>query len=741
MERLYQEGQDGDDARHYYYVAFVDLFFYCINVPGLAQQQWALSDEYLTRPVYNSRAVTTWQLFNPYHNDTRAFHAGDLPDFFSALTDIPLHGEQHKPSYMMGKVFQKCLPFCGQRRKLIEVVKLYNQESPAFWRVFSKVFWCMLAGMYPGDKGRPQMQELLRIRQITDTASAKTRLTDALQIGEYEGSALIVFSAFRRYMIYMADENVHYTTSADRCIDWSIFRSDTIIRAELIRGSNLLPNDVFGRARILITKMDTNTSKVDVYRYRKISCIKMIAYHCNTMLEKLVYQSIRDWEEDQAILDKIIALPIPRSLAQVRKLAEPSVILEAIFNTATSSIEECIARATQKITWNLGHLERPIAQEVKEALLNVLVKVPIEDRLKPLAFGLLRLPKYGGVSMTAVEVLRLMVSTYYTNPVPRKFQAQLRRLSAYDFKAVCCYINIMLRLDKINFVIWDADTVQGIDYAMKHKRNILFPGQKVPAHTYNVLVKICCQRIATFPGRTFFGHNRVAYDINTRYLVCSKKRGKKDAIATPSVDVEDDDDDDDEGGGGAMENGVWSVDALMAPEEEQEARDTARKEIRRQRKDFMHIPCSGQPVMSINLRGMQLIWGNERDKKIRYCHCPQCGSYHEFKWKYFSKSVTGKYRCGECYARDLTTHSVFQCSYCLERPRRPISCQDAVKTSLVILHPLDAEQPLHLEYFCKKHYRYASYKASQLPKTYLWAYIRKKEQNMRLRAATGFFQK
>jgi len=260
------------DALHYYYVAFVDLFWFCINHADYC----TMSDTCLVAPMQHYTSMTAWELFNPYKSDTRAFHAGDLPDLFGVLTDIPLHGEQHKSSFTIGKVIQKCLPFCGQRRKLIEVVCAHNMKEPAFWNVFCKVVWCMLAGMYPGDKERPKMTELLRIRQLTDASTAKDVLNDALSKGEYEGSALIVFTAFRKYILYMADENVHYVEEANKCVDWDVLRSDTIKRAELIRGSNLFPDDPFGRARILLTKMHKNNSKLDVYRYRKSSCIKTL---------------------------------------------------------------------------------------------------------------------------------------------------------------------------------------------------------------------------------------------------------------------------------------------------------------------------------------------------------------------------------------------------------------------------------------------------------------------------------
>ena len=731
---------EASDAAHSYYVAFMDLFAHALD----HQEYRYLSDAYLIgRGMPGALGVTPWQLFNPYFSDTRAFHAGDLPDMFGTLTDIPLRGEQHKPAFLTAKVFQKCLPFCGQRRVLIKVVRDYTRESPAFWRLFSKVFWCLLAGMYPGDKVRPKMEELLRIRQLTDTATARELLGNALQIGEYEGSAMVVFTAFRRYLTYMAAENEYYKVESSKCIDWAGLEVDTLKMAELVRGSNLLPADAFGRARILLSKMGANNSKIDVYRYRKTSCIKMLAGHCNTILEKLIYQSHRDWSADKALLAKVD--PSKMSHKQARTLIKGSYVLEQGLKADDVPLMTLVSRLEKEIEWNLTMLERDIELEHKENLLNVLFKVPIKDRLKALSFSLMRLPKYGGVSMTTIEVMSLLVDNYYNkNAAPRKFLAQLRRLTVYDFKLVCCYFNMLLRLDKINFVVWDANTVQRIDKAMLNRRNVLFPGQVLPKHSFNVIIKLCCQRIATFKGRSFFGHRRVAYDINERYLVCSEKKGKKGGDDDDDeIDNVDDDGDGDEELMGEVDGVSQSIlDDTVNQVTEQDQIEEARKQMRRQRKDFLAIPCAGQPVLNINLRGLQLVWGNERDKKTRYAHCPECGCLHECKWQFYSKSQYGLYRCSECMNKDdLVTHSFYECAYCLARPRNPINTFDAAETSLYIMDPLTSGDPIVLTYFCKRHYRYAKAKASQLPKNYLWKYIHKKEQSLKLRAALGIFNK
>lgn len=400
---------------------------------------------------------------------------------------------------------------------------------------------------------------------------------------------------------------------------------------------------------------------------------------------------------------------------RVREMAVKSILWET-FKQNEVSLEECFLTAQQKVAWHIAQLQTNIQVECKEEILNVLVKVPVADRLKPLTFGLLRLPRFGGVSITTVEIMNALVCIYETNPMPSKFNTQLRRLNVYDFKVICCFFNVLVMLDKINLVVWDANTVRRIDQAMMHKRNILFQGQRVPAHTYDVVVTLCCSRVATFQGKTTYGHKAVAYDIEQHTFVCSKKKGKKNTITS-------------------------AKDLLFAFEDPLDAGGGQRRKIRNQRKDFMAMECKGQPVLRINLRGFHLVYGSERDKRIRYCHCPCCGSFHIFKWANFAGSVDASYRCEECM--EIITHEVYECSYCLARPKDPIDRFTAYATSLYVLHPEEehANEPYKLLYFCKKHHSYARPKSEQLPRQMLWSYIQEKEAQRRLRAAMGYFMK
>lgn len=713
----YRQVHPENDSLYFYYVAYVDIFYYCINC------EWGdMSDIVLNQYMKENPGVTIWEANTPLV-DTRAFHAGDLPDLFKILSDIPLNGEQHKPTFMLAKIFQKSLPFCGQRRKLIEVTTKFNESSNAFWGIFSSVFWCCLAGMYPGDLNRPDMTKLLEIRSITDKRTAKTYLNKALFCGEYDGSALIVFTVFRKYITFMAHENVHYIEEAKKCIDWDRFVQDTEIRVNLLR-ANMISHDIdgtdaFKNVRGTLMQMHKTESELLVYRYKKYNVIKTLIQHCNSMLEKTIFQATQDWIIDRNILEYMHTMYIQETCSEkdIRAYASKSPIIWDVFSNKYVPLSECFERCKTKIEWFISSLESEIPIECKESLINILIKVHPNDRLANKVIQIMELPKYGGISTETTKIVQLLIDVYREYPAPRKFNELIRKLDIYDFKVLTWYLNIVNMLDKINLTVWDAQTVQRIDYAMVHKRNILFPGQTLPKNCYNIHMTLCCSRITTFKGNAYFGNKSVAFDINRGTFVCSKRQGKKSASITPD-DIEQISD--------LVQVAQGTVDT--------------KKYVRDKKKKFTKIPCKEQPLMCINLRGFILIYGNERDTLTRYCHCPSCGSFHVFDWLNFVGSTHAQYRCGECKSNDTTEDVVYECKYCLARPSKPITHFLALKRSLYILYPNDPHHPIKLEYFCKKHFNYAKYKVNQLPYEYLWPYIRKKEQQKRMRIAMGIFR-
>lgn len=694
------------DSLYYYYVAFADLFYHCLSV-----ETKDMSDQYLTTYLKTAIGITTWDAYSPYYTSNRAFHAGDLPDFFKTLCDIPLKGDQHKPSFLMAKVLQKCLPFCGQRRKLVEVITSNNVRHDAFWYVVSKVFWCMLAGMYPGDTKRPTMRQLMRIKEMTDVLHGRDEFNKIIKYGEYDGSAFIVYTAFRRYILYMAQDNAHYEEQAQRCIDWVEFRRDTLERAEIIRQSHrVYPADAFGRARVLLNKMHTNSSNLQVYRYQKHTRIESIMYYCREMLQKTIFQSLQDWKRDRKCLTKIKAeLAKGSQEMDVREISSKSILWD-IFKDLSVDVSECVAKAEQLIGWHMEQLSRDIPQVKKEAILNLVIRLPVNKRMSADSFHALRLLEYGGVSDQVPEIMQKLVEVYDEAPAPRKYNAQLKRLYVYDFKVVCWYFNVVSVLENIHFALCDADWVRNGDEAMRTKRYTLFEGQRVPPAAYEVILTLCCGRVNTLKGFAAFGNKEVAYDLTQQTFVCSKKKGNK-----RDTDPLDD----------------------MSTYQVVQDYVEARKTLRNQRKLFTNIPCKGQPVMKINLRGFHLIYGHDRDQKVRYCHCPACGAFHVYKWTNWAFSDhNGRYRCGQCIENDVLADVVYECSYCLARPKKKITKFEALRLSLYVF---DAE-PLFYNtvYFCRKHYNIAKGVYYKLKKADLWTYIHRVEQKRMIHAAMNY---
>ena len=113
--------------------------------------------------------------------------------------------------------------------------------------------------------------------------------------------------------------------------------------------------------------------------------------------------------------------------------------------------------------------------------------------------------------------------------------------------------------------------------------------------------------------------------------------------------------------------------------------DLIREEMtnRQKRKEFTEIPCKGNPVFSVGLRGFQLVW-TATNKTVRYLHCPQCGFLHQMDWMNGWKGRT--YACIDCRLKER--EMVYNCHVC----KLPVNGDCAVQ--------LDLHRWV---YVCKKH--------------------------------------
>lgn len=753
MDMHREHGGPVFDALWAYYASWMPFFEYATRPDA------DVSDEGLFTPGNNS--LCPWDLYGTL--DTRAFHAGDLPDLFHVLVSIPLWGEQNAPPYTIGKILQKCLPFACQRRQLIKLIDKTVQTDHAFWRLFSKLFWVALAGLYPGKlaatKNKMGMRELLRIKELTDS---KEKLMSALTKdqpkygggnGTNNGGPLIMFTPFRLYVLYMASFNPHYVQMARLCVNWDYFETDAIELIEVIRGQNLFPDDPFAQSRKKLSKTAKSPSS-KVHRFRRKSKAVSITEQMNTTLEKTVLKDMQDKMADLEVLSQLNPSTDPdwrekfRTTFIGKKCNEPYT--EEDFFLA---LEVC--RKAQPFYSTL------VKVPVKSAILNALLNIPQEKRLSYSSFCILSLPEYGGISPESVQLMVELVRVYHEKAVPKEFARYINMFNAKDFMICCYYYNIVSLLEKISFVTLDAETTRRIDYAMMTKKHALYPGQTVPDNMYNVSIALCCERICTIMGMGKYGDQEVAYDTERQMFVCvhGKQIKKKEQEGGEEEEGEDDDDSDslddsDDDGGKNKEYEPNVADLMVSTEQpaidiekllmgdlvaqsvamkgkgvKRSKEMIARKMVRNQRKAFSKIPC-GQPVISVSLRGRALVWGNTLENKIRYMFCPQCASLHVYSVLNYAGG--DQYRCPECARKELYHVEHLKCAYCQK-------ASPQVKKTLEVFCPMDANGDYFQRLpFCKGHYSIARrYAYKNVPKDIMWKLIAEEQTKRNIATASG----
>lgn len=727
-----------------YYASWTDLFRYCIA-------QGRMDDEFLLTPIGSRRdarfgnlhlndTASPWALFGGWaQQGTRAFCGDDLPDLYGMLSSIPLRGEQHTPPYVLGKIYQKALPFACGRRHIIKLIALAIRQNPGLEALFSKLCWVMFANLYPGELAAPHgtqlgMRDLIRIKELTEN---RDELLAALAVRKPSpsGAPLIVFTLFRLHILHIASFNPQYVTHASECIDWEFFKQDSIKLANLIRQHRLFAADCFATARLQLGKT-VKTPNARVHRMRRRSAAVSIMDHFNEKLEKSLLKTQRAFQQELCLL---------LSLTADRYYASSSLM--AAYVRDTLGIEgpvsdELLEESRETARLICQRYETALNVRCKSAILNALIELPPEQRMTASAFAMLKAPEMGGISDQCVAVLCDLVRTYEHKAAPKEFKQRIGMLELDHFLVVCFFFNAAALVDRISFSPLDADTVRRTDAAIMAR---LVPGTPFnPEAAYGVHVALCCERICTLTGMGKYGNREVAYDVEQQCFICAagKKHADDPVIQLTAEDDEnveagdnadninadddnnDDDDDDDEDD---------ADDLIGQLKGTQTARDQVmheRKTIRNLRKRFSRIPC-GQPVLRISLRGRALIWGNTAENKRQYMFCPQCAALHVYSVLGFCDSPTGEYRCPECARRDLSHLEYHTCAYCkrpVSNPEdwRPVHCPNVS----------DARDLIQRLYFCKSHLRIV-HRHSSLPKPELWKRIKQLHEQRALLHAGG----
>jgi hypothetical protein len=652
-------------------------------------------------------------------------------------------------------------------------------ENDAFWAVFEKLFWCMLAGLYPDDMGaaHPQgsplhMRDLLRIRELTsskDTLMKVISMESPAGTPGSSGGPLVVFVAFRLHILYMVSLNPTYQMDAEQCVDWAYFRQNTVELANLIRSTSLFPEDPFAQARKLLSKtVKSPNSRVN--RFRRRSRAEMLKEHTNTALEKTIICDKHNRIADLALLKQIRSQKDDLDM-RLEQFKQTMIGIDFVSKSGSGdititqdNIDELINRRIAINENAIRLYDEVLTVKCKSAIMNLLIRIPRKDRLTKEAFSILTLPEYGGISQQSVQSMCMLSDIYYNSGMPRDFTTCINAMNPPHLVIVCFFFNMVALLEKINFVTLDADTVRRIDYAMLHTRYHIYPGQRVPEDVYTVSIALCCSKICNLMGQGKYGDKKVAYDVEKLSFVCAhgKALNKPDAAATAAApggsDNEEDDDDkdsldDDDDDEAKMFNDVNFTDRVLEAQNDKledfmsefrterdliseaakkKGRGTKksktmedRKMIRNERKLFNRIPC-GQPVINISLRGRALVWGSTLENRCMYMHCPQCGALHAYTPLNFSGSPDGLYRCNECARKELAHVPHRRCAYCdrtgptmvPEKCKLFVYCPDAPKDPLT--HADDTYQWM---YFCRGHYSIAKEFAKDLPREELWKKI------------------
>lgn len=145
--------------------AFVPLFYHVLRLALNADEGdlTHISDE-AWRPKFGNEPTLLVKYF-PF--ETACFHWGDLPVLYSILEHVGLRGVQTvKTQLPIVQALMKSLPICCVARDTVKgfLKQCRNKAGgEAYWRVVRGMFYCSLAGLYPGAARRIDFRSMVRL--------------------------------------------------------------------------------------------------------------------------------------------------------------------------------------------------------------------------------------------------------------------------------------------------------------------------------------------------------------------------------------------------------------------------------------------------------------------------------------------------------------------------------------------------------------------------------------------------
>lgn len=733
--RLFINDTDTDgsvrDALWTYYAAFTDVFLHAVP--------HGMSDAFLLTPMKTknirhgnkvySDFLSPWEAYGSNLN-VRTFHAGDLPDLYHVIVPMPLWGKQYVSPTPIGQIYQKSLPFACQRRLLIQRIVRTIESDDAVAVIFGRLFWTMLAGLYPGDLGIQEnthlgMRDLLRIKELTDSKTLLVNAMTADQTGfakktattqSASGGSLLVFVALRLHIIHMARLNPLYIATANVCIDWNYFEQTTIEMANVIRGTPLFSQDPFGQARELLGKAVKSTDS-KVHRLRHNLMAQSLADYFNETLEKCI---IKDKFNRKADVEKLRAIQYISHGGERYEMIKNEMEAGGYVDCVTfENFDTVLAERITMDEESLNAYDSVLNFPCRSQILNSLCNLKPSERMSVKGISMLAASDMGNVSLEAFDIIDALMEIYKNNAVPKMFRECIDRFAMRDFVAVTYYFNMVALLENVRFVPIDADTVNGTSEAMKRNH---FHTPTLPSDAYDIYLSLCCQRVCTLKGTHKYGSKSVAYDMERQCYVCTHQkvaRTSEDQDSDPSLVVDN----------LFASDTVTDAARQKGRGSKRTAEMTTRKAIRNERKTFIRVPCH-QPLLKISLYGRALIW----KESTQFMFCPKCASLHEYSIVDFSGQV--KYQCSECIQKEVTHMHPRTCAYCQKSNQTQVA--ENQKLRIMQNTKETIEESLVWMYFCKTHYHYAKVYSENCAKELLWKLIAKKEHDAMIRNAQKY---
>lgn len=578
--------------------------YYLCFVDLLSLNEQQLSDQSLIEHGYLKQ-------YYPYCN--RAFTYSDMPDVFWAIMRVPLEGERDTPETDLVEIIQKCLPIASQRRQLIKKANGLLTQNPHFWNLYRKLFWCMMT--YSPNWN---IKQLVDIKLLCED---KKRFLNMFKTTTKAHNILtpVVFIMVRLWILRIIHGIDWYKDCTKEYAKWDLFQES--VNEELAYILSKYQYECDDPLHELRT--DNGFSNLVFHRYKDTSLI----LYLHDKLDKTLRRHI---------------------------------CLKVYQFTAHSVQESMNIRYKNKLK------DYRLHANIKQNILNYLIKVPKDYRFQYMTLSALTLPQYGNIYPKSIAVYSEMIHIYNGTAKPKNMFTVIDQLPLKDFFVLYWYTSVLCVLQSIDFIVLPVTTTGQIEQAMRTRRYVVPNEIPLDDSVYDIYVCICCKKLHTLSGKNEYGHEKsIVLDTSTNQLIC---KGSKTNSNTTHVDGN-----------------------VLADD---------KKVVRDIHKDIIYLPCKDNPVLKIPLKGFMLHWQPAEKKHEYYMHCPSCGSFHEYNILYWRSARQG-YQCDYCY-KDKYDRIHAVCCMCESPLKQKTMLEKTLQVN--VLFPEQMGDNIQHLYFCRKHF-------------------------------------